>query len=159
MNFNEIKNKIINYYKSNKIKFISICIVAFFALLYLCGSLLSCIDSSSIGNQAQNNTHIYSYTNSAGEVSTFEINLEEGTYKYVGNNIPSSGYFKGMLQQGTSMEVSGYLYYEKTVNGWKYYSCYNHPWNDYYMIISEDESKLTFSNTLISMLYEFVLQN
>lgn len=70
----------------------------------------------------------YTYTNSQGETSCFEIDFDKNEYTYSGN----ACYMKGwgyMLIPNTSFEVSGSIILDYKMNGYTVYKFLNHPWN------------------------------
>ena len=72
------------------------------------------------------NTVKYTYTNSQGETSYFEIDFDKEEYTYSGN----AWYRQGlgyMLWPNTNYSVSSSIYYSHAVNGYKVYHFHNLP--------------------------------
>ena len=72
-----------------------------------------------------------------GEGSYFEVDYNNNRYKYSGARV-----FYGTFRDGTQ-EQEGFILYEKTVSGAKYYTFSNNPWGtDTYVVIYENTGSL-----------------
>ena len=87
----------------------------------------------SLGNKS---TFVYQGEN--GAYATLTVDFDNETYTYEGCDFYSKSAGLGM-RPGTSYSVSSSIYLVKEVNGEKYYTFHDHPWeHTYYFILSED---------------------
>ena len=91
----------------------------------------------------------YTYTNSQGETSYFEINFDKEEYTYKGNE-----WYGIWLMPNTNYSVSSTIYYSHTTNGYKIYNFHDHPLcYEFATGISEDGSILRIEGGVV--VYEF----
>lgn len=138
--------------KRKKIIAIVVVFILLFSAPFLINSLLS-------GRLFHSNVKKYVCNAGTDAESYFEVNFDNNTYKYVGSNVwGSNSAFHGFFKGGT-LEKSGYISLEKTVNGVKYYTFTNNPWQDlgYYILIDDNAGLLlVYVNDYYK--YEFKLQ-
>ena len=97
----------------------------------------------------------YTYTNSQGETSYFEINFDKEEYTYSGNACYGEGWGY-MLIPNTRFEVSGYIRLDYKMNGYTVYKFLHHPWNNKYpMGITSDGNILRVQWTPFNS-YDFI---
>ena len=117
------------------------------------------IGSCSAFSACFGNVKTYVYTDYDGTRCVFELNFENGTYKYKGNAIYRSGESKGFMKPGSSYETEGVIVEQFKESGYTYYTLTNDPWDNYdYYALSDDGTE--FYNTRLGSLglYIFKLQ-
>ena len=115
-----------------KMLLVLLSVVMIFSMLF---AISACAPDDNISDD---NIVKYTYTNSQGETSYFEINFDKEEYTYSGNACYREGWGY-MLIPNTRFEVSGYIRLDYKMNGYTVYEFSNHPWNyQYPMGITSD---------------------